>query len=122
MVGSARADDGIPSVTHTGDFVTARYDELFAPLMEIIERARVRAYQSINRDMMVMYWDIGAHLHEKTVSDSWGKRTITEFSAWIQRRIPGITGFSPQNLWRMKQLFETYHENEKLSPLVREIP
>jgi len=29
---------------------------------------------------------------------------------------------SDQNLWRMKQLYETYQADEKLSPLVRELP
>jgi hypothetical protein len=33
----------------------------------------------------------------------------------------GIKGFSPQNIWRMKQFFETYNGNEKLSTLLREI-
>lgn len=31
-------------------------------------------------------------------------------------------GFSAQNIWRMKQFYETYYDNEKLPPLVREIP
>ncbi len=42
-------------------------------------------------------------------------------SKFIQETEPNITGFSPQNLWRMKQLYETYCQNEILSPLVREI-
>ena len=33
-----------------------------------------------------------------------------------------LRGFSPQNIWRMKQFYEIYYDNEKLSPLVREIP
>lgn len=32
-----------------------------------------------------------------------------------------MKGFSAQNIWRMKQFYETYSGNEKLSPLVREI-
>ncbi|MCD6492564.1 MAG: DUF1016 family protein, partial [Archaeoglobaceae archaeon] len=34
---------------------------------------------------------------------------------------PDIKGFSIQNLWRMKQMYETYKDYEKLSPLVREL-
>lgn len=30
-----------------------------------------------------------------------------------------IKGFSAQNLWRMKQFYETYHANEELSALLR---
>ncbi len=32
-----------------------------------------------------------------------------------------MKGFSVQNLWRMKQLFETYKNHEKLSTLLREL-
>ena len=30
--------------------------------------------------------------------------------------------FSDKNIWRMKQFYETYRDNPKLSPLVAEIP
>lgn len=40
---------------------------------------------------------------------------------FLQRHYPSSKGFSAQNIWRMKQFYETYHGNEKLSPLVREI-
>jgi hypothetical protein len=39
----------------------------------------------------------------------------------VQHQNEGIKGFSPQNIWRMKQFYETYSKKEKLSPLVREI-
>lgn len=39
----------------------------------------------------------------------------------LRAEFPGTSGFSAQNLWRMKQFYETYAQNEKLSPLVREI-
>jgi len=55
------------------------------------------------------------------MADNWGKSVVQEFSRFIQSRFVGIKGFSPQNIWRMKQFYETYAKNEKLSPLVREI-
>ena len=39
----------------------------------------------------------------------------------IQRRHPGIRGFSPQNIWRMRQFFDAYCEDPKLSPAARQI-
>ena len=47
---------------------------------------------------------------------------VADFSEFLQAHYPGIKGFSAQNIWRMKQFYETYCDNEKLSPLVREIP
>jgi predicted nuclease of restriction endonuclease-like (RecB) superfamily len=42
--------------------------------------------------------------------------------AFVQKRQPGIRGFSPQNIWRMRQFFETYRDQPILSPLLRELP
>jgi hypothetical protein len=36
-------------------------------------------------------------------------------------REPGVSGFSPSNLWRMTQFFDTYRRSPKLAPLVREL-
>jgi len=46
---------------------------------------------------------------------------VEDFSEFIQQRYIGIKGFSAQNVWRMKQFYETYKDNEKLSTLSREI-
>jgi predicted nuclease of restriction endonuclease-like (RecB) superfamily len=94
-------------------------DQVFAPLLTIIEQAQARAYRAVNRELVSMYWDIGSYISAKVKAERWGKAVVAEFSRWVRRRLPGITGFSPQNVWRMKQLFETYSGNEKLSTLLR---
>jgi predicted nuclease of restriction endonuclease-like (RecB) superfamily len=68
-----------------------------------------------------MYWEIGRYVSKKSTAANWGKSVVKAFSEFIQSRYVGIQGFSPQNIWRMKQFYETYANNEKLSPLVREI-
>lgn len=35
-------------------------------------------------------------------------------------REPGIRGYSSQNIWRMKQFYETYKDRPELSTLLRE--
>jgi predicted nuclease of restriction endonuclease-like (RecB) superfamily len=67
-----------------------------------------------------MYWEIGKFLSKKITADNWGKSVVKEFSKFIQSHFVGIKGFSPQNIWRMRQFYETYAGNDKLSPLVRE--
>ena len=68
-----------------------------------------------------MYWQIGKYISEKVKSNAWGKSIVQEFAAFVQSKYAGIKGFSAQNIWRMKQFYETYSGNEKLSPLVREL-
>ena len=53
---------------------------------------------------------------------SWGKGEVKELAAYIAKQDPDIKGFSDKNLWRMKPFFETYQNDEQLSPLVRLLP
>ena len=93
----------------------------FKEMLSIIERARENAFRAVNRELITMYWEIGRHISEKVKSAGWGKSVVAEFAAFVQTRYVGIRGFSPQNIWRMKQFYETYAGNEKLSTLLREI-
>ena len=71
--------------------------------------------------MIDLYWRIGEYISNKSKEAGWGSRTVQHLSNFLQETEPNSKGFSSQNLWRMKQFYETYHENIKLSLLVREI-
>lgn len=97
------------------------YNNDFDSIIAIIEKSKMRAIRAVNREMIEMYWQIGQYLNEKCENDGWGKNTVQVFADYLKRTYPSASGFSAQNLWRMKQFYETYRDNEKLSPLVREI-
>ena len=98
-------------------FMGNQFDEI----VEIIDNARSRAMRAVNAELINMYWEIGTYISQKVEADGWGKSVVTEFSEFLRHRYPASKGFSAQNIWRMKQFYETYRGNEKLSPLVREI-
>ena len=93
----------------------------FEEIITIIERSRENAFRAVNRELISMYWDIGHHISNEVSKGNWGKSVVKEFSRFVQSHFKGIKGFSPQNIWRMKQFYETYTDNEKLSTLSREI-
>lgn len=93
----------------------------FLEITTLIANAKQKAYQAVNRELVSLYWNIGEYVSQQVEAKAWGKSVVSELSKFIQETEPNITGFSPQNLWRMKQLYETYCQNEILSPLVREI-
>ena len=103
---------------HSVPSKNSEFDEIVA----IIEQSRQRAFRAVNRELIEMYWQIGQYISEKVKSNAWGKSIVTEFASFVQSKYIGIKGFSAQNIWRMKQFYETYAENERLSPLVRELP
>jgi hypothetical protein len=52
----------------------------------------------------------------------WGEGVVANLAWHVGHAVPGLRGFSVQNLWRMSQLFDTYLGDEKLSPLVTQLP
>lgn len=100
----------------------SKNNSTFDEIVTIIEQARQKAFRAVNRELIEMYWKIGQYISEKVKSNAWGKSIVQEFANYVQSKYVGIKGFSAQNIWRMKQFYETYAGNEKLSPLVRELP
>ena len=92
----------------------------FDRIIEIIGNSRRDAFKAVNRELINMYWEIGKFVSEKVGKNKWGKSVVKELSDFIQHKNEGIKGFSPQNIWRMKQFYDMYSGNEKLSPLVRD--
>lgn len=90
-------------------------------IVRIIEKARENAYKAVNVELINIYWEIGHYISDKVQTESWGKSVVADFSKYVKDNYPDIKGFSQQNIWRMKQFYETYKDKEKLSPLVREI-
>jgi len=97
-------------------------DGAFDEIVELIRAARQQAIRAVNTELIELYWRIGAYLHRKIESDGWAKGTVVQLAAYIAQREPGLRGFSPQNLWRMRQFFVAYRDDPKLSPLARVLP
>ena len=95
--------------------------EGFKDILNIIENAKLNAYRAVNNELINMYRAVGEYVSKKVKAGIWGKSTVNDISEYIQRHSPGVSGFSPQNLWRMKQFYETYKDNEILSTLSREL-
>jgi len=93
----------------------------FSEIISIIERARDSAFRAVNRELISMYWEIGAYVSDRVKQGGWGKSIVADFARYIQAERPDIKGFSASNIWRMRQFYETYRDSEKLAPLVREI-
>ncbi|MGN0895105.1 MAG: DUF1016 N-terminal domain-containing protein, partial [Succinivibrio sp.] len=96
-------------------------DNTFAEIAQIIEEARDNAYRKVNEELILMYQRVGQFLSEKSKEANYGDRYIVSLSDYIQRQFPGIKGFNRRGLYRMKQFYETYADNEKVSALLTQL-
>lgn len=99
-----------------------RYYTDFDALLTIIRQAKQKAVQQVNTTLIDLYWEIGKTISQKVGKEKWGKGVVESLANYIKQNDPISKGFSDKNLWRMKQFYETYKENKKLSALTREIP
>ena len=96
--------------------------QTFSALLQHIQQARQKAFAQVNTALIDLYWLVGKTISHKVQNEAWGKGVVTELAHYIAQNSPDIKGFSDKNLWRMKQFYETYATDEKLSSLVRELP
>ena len=106
--------------------VAAKQEQGFAEIVQLIHATRERTFAAVNAALIELYWQIGATISNRIASDGWGKGTVTKLAAYIQSRQANLRGFSPQNLWRMRQFHQAWCEQlvrqPKLSTLLRELP
>jgi hypothetical protein len=94
----------------------------FTEVIALIEAARGHEYQAVNTELVTLYWRLGEYISRKIVSAEWGDGIVEELAADLARRYPGIRGYTHPNLFRMRQFYEAYRSNRKVSPLVRLLP
>jgi len=94
----------------------------FAEVLALIEAARNRAYQAVNTELVRLYWQLGEHISRKIEKAEWGDGVIDELAVTLARRYPGMRGYTRRNLFRMRQFFEAYRGQKKVSPLVTQLP
>ena len=93
----------------------------FNDIINIIEQSKSRALKAVNAEMINMYWQIGKYLSGLCENSSFGDKVVDEVAAYIAKENPDIKGFNRRGLYRMKQFYELYKDDEFVTPLVTQI-
>lgn len=93
----------------------------FGAVISIIENAKGRALKAVNTELIHMYWEVGEYLSGLCAGSSFGDKIIDEVAAYISNVAPTIKGFTRRGLYRMRQFYETYREDEFVSALLTQI-
>ncbi len=94
------------------------YPVLLTEIKTRIRTAQVKATLSANREMILMYWDIGRMIAERQKREGWGAAVIPRLSRDIHNEMPEVKGFSERNIDRMIAFYREYPELvREFSPL-----
>ena len=98
------------------------YDELLKDVLHQIQQSRIKAASEANRIIGEMNFNIGRIITENQNKYGWGKSIVEKLSADLNLKFDGKEGFSPPNLWFMRQFFMEYKDSRKLLELAFAIP
>lgn len=93
----------------------------FSNIISIIEKSKQRALKAVNAELINMYWEVGKYISSLVADSSFGDKVIDEVASYISKSNPTIKGFNRRGLYRMKQFYEIYKDDEIVSPLVSQI-
>ena len=90
-------------------------------LVELIKESRNKAFQKVNEVLIEMYWNIGKKLSNISENANFGDNYIDKLAKDISKELPGIKGFDRRGLYRMKQFYEVYKDDEFVSTVLTQI-
>lgn len=94
----------------------AGYGELLQDLKARIRTAQVKAALSVNRELIALYWHIGGSIVARQRAEGWGRSVVDRLAEDLQHEFPGMAGFSPRNVWRMRAFYLAWTEEVLAQP------
>ena len=65
-----------------------------ADLKGRIRAAQLRASMAVNRELVLLYWQIGRDILDRQERENWGAKVIDRLAADLKRAFPDMKGFS----------------------------
>jgi len=104
------------------ELLPAGYSTFFKDIKQRIKTAQYEALKLVNKEMILLYWDIGSKIVCSQKKHGWGKAIVETLAKDLQLEFPGVLGYSTDNLWRMRKFYINYANKPKLAPLVQVLP
>jgi predicted nuclease of restriction endonuclease-like (RecB) superfamily len=95
-----------------------QYKLWFTALKEQIHTAQIKAAVTVNKELLITYWNLGKAISEKQQQTNWGEGMIDQLSIDLLKEFPAIKGFSRTNLYYIKKWYVFYAQNEFVPQLV----
>lgn len=111
-----KSEKQTPAAKPSSDLAPPDYEKFLGELKERIRTAQLRATLAVNREMLLLYWQIGRDILVRQTEHGWGSKVIDRLSQDLRREMPEVTGFSTRNLKYMRAFAEAWPEE----PIVQE--
>jgi hypothetical protein len=89
----------------------------FNEVLAMVEKARSEAMSRVNSVLVELYWEVGKYVSKKLESAEWGDEVVPKLADFIKQKRLDIKGFDKRELYRMRQFYEAYKNDEFVGEL-----
>lgn len=97
------------------------YQEFLGSIKEKVRNAQVKAGLAVNRELILLYWQIGREIWARQKEQGWGAKIIKQLAADLRHSFPEVKGFSERNLQYMRTFAEAYQDEQFTQALPAQI-
>lgn len=98
------------------------YAEWLAELKSRIHTAQQRASLAVNRELVLLYWQLGRDILARQAAQGWGAKVIERLAHDLRTAFPEMKGFSPRNLKYMRAFAEAWPDAEFVQAALAQLP
>jgi predicted nuclease of restriction endonuclease-like (RecB) superfamily len=92
------------------------YPQFIADLKARIRQAQIKAALSVNHELVLLYFDLGASFVIQQERAGWGDKVMGRISQDLMTDFPEIKGFSRRNLYRMRSFYLAFRDRPEFVP------
>lgn len=100
----------------------ANYADWLAELKIRIHAAQQRATLAVNRELVLLYWQIGRDILARQAEQGWGSKVVERLAEDLRAAFPEMKGFSPRNLKYMRAFAEAWPDAEIVQGVLAQLP
>lgn len=98
------------------------YQDWLNQLKTQIRSSQQRAILTVNRELVLLYWQIGQDILQRQTQQGWGAKVIDRLSKDLSDEFPEIKGFSTRNLKYMRKFAEAWQDKQIVQQAVALLP
>lgn len=104
------------------DLMSQQYTIWLNDLKQRIHTAQQRAMLQVNKELVLLYWQIGQDILIRQQEQGWGAKVIEKLAHDLRTAFPEMKGFSPRNLKYMRAFAQAWQDSAIVQEVLALLP
>src|SRR5690625_1841782 len=84
------------------------YKSWIKEVKEKVRSAQLKAAVTVNRELILFYWDLGKMISQKLEESNWGDKVLKNVAKDLKDEFPSMSGLSATNLKYCRRFYDFY--------------